>query len=65
METVLDRSGKTSCESLDFKECSLKNLKNDFPRLFQIDHEQHMYIYIIFYCVFDYMYISYHLEKNQ
>lgn len=44
MEIPLGEYTKTSCKSLDFKKCSLNELGIDFPRLFQFDHEQHMYV---------------------
>jgi len=45
MDVLPDGSKKAhECESFDFKECSVNNLQNDYPRLFQFDHEQHMYV---------------------
>jgi len=45
MEFLSDGPKKAhECVSFDFKECSVNNLQNDYPRLFQFDHEQHMYV---------------------
>jgi hypothetical protein len=55
IETWLDGSRKShECVSFDFEKCSLNNLRNDYPKLFQLDHQQQMYVYIILYCTFYY-----------
>jgi hypothetical protein len=46
--------------SFDFEKCSLNSLQNDYPKLFQFDHEQHMYVYIILNRIF---YHQFFLER--
>jgi hypothetical protein len=53
IEALLDGSEEAyECVSFDFEKCSLNSLQNDYPKLFQFDHEQHMYVYIILYRIF-------------
>ena len=40
------------CVSFDFQQCSINNLKSDYPRLFELLDEEHMYVHIILYDVF-------------
>jgi hypothetical protein len=42
------------CVAFDFNECSLNELQNDYPRLFQLEDEQHVYVTIIN-CTFHYI----------
>jgi hypothetical protein len=45
IEAWLDGSREAhECVSFDFEKCSLDNLRNDYPKLFQFDHEQRLYI---------------------
>lgn len=61
IEALLDGSEEAyECVSFDFEKCSLNSLQNDYPKLFQFDHEQHMYVYIILNRIF---YHQFFLER--
>jgi hypothetical protein len=53
---VLSNASKATdkCVAFNFNECSLNELQNDYPRLFQLEDEQHVYVSIIN-CTFHYI----------
>ncbi len=49
IEALLDESREAhQCISFDLEKCSLKNFGNDdYPKLFKLDQEQNVYVFII------------------